>query len=460
MNHSVWLTLLPTAAVLGFAIVTRSTLAALVGGVVLGHLVLDGYGCVEAVSTSLVARLQTQTVAWVVLVCGLLGGLTHLLVRAGGTAAFARLIGSRIQTGRGGLLAAWLAGLMVFIDDYLNVLLVGGALRPVTDAARVPRERLAYVIDATAAPMCLLVPLSTWAVYVAGLLEGCGVAEPDAGLATYGRLVPYLFYGWFAVALVPLFAWGWLPAVGAMRAADERVAAGGSVAPPDSPREPEACEPPLSDGHLSDFVVPVAALIVGTVVSGSDALQGAVWALAAAVIWQGPLRRRMSVGDLTDTAARVIASMTPALATIVLAFMLQEVNDRLGLSELAINAVAPHVSPAALPAAAFVVASAISVASGSFWGTYAVALPIVIPLAKHAGGDPLLTAAAVISAGGFGSHACFFGDSTVLASQAAGCNNLAHARSQLPYALVGATLTTAAYALVGAWLGSGLPPGG
>ena len=454
MEFPAWQILLPTLVVLVVAVTTRSTLSALVGGILAGHLILDGSRCIAQASASLVDRLTSPTVAWVVLVCGLLGGLTYLLVRGGGMGALARLVGRHVTTGRGGLLVAWLAGLFIFIDDYLNVLLVGGSLRPVTDRLRVPRERLAYVIDATAAPVCLLVPLSTWAVYVAGLLEGCGMAEPGDGLAAYSRLIPVIFYGWAAVALVPLFACGLLPSWGAMRTADERVAAGGAVAPPDSPPESETSETGLPDGSLADFLIPVAALVVGTVAADTDALQGAVWASLAAAIWLGPVRRRMTAADLVDTTCRGIASMIPALATIVLAFMLQEVNTRLGLTELVIESVAPRVTAAALPAATFLTVAAITVASGSFWGTYAIVLPMVVPLAGEMGIDPTLTVAAVISAGGFGSHACFFGDSTVLASRAAGCNNLAHARSQFPYVLLGGGLSTVAY-LVAGWIAAG-----
>ena len=162
----------------------------------------------------------------------------------------------------------------------------------------------------------------------------------------------------------------------------------------------------------------------------------------------------MSASDLAETTCRGIGMMIPALATILLAFMLQALNARLGLTELVIEAVAPRLPAALLPAAAFVVVSAVTFASGSFWGTYAIALPILIPLSLEAGIPTGLTAAAVVSAGGFGSHACFFGDSTVLASQAAGCNNLTHARSQWPYVLLGAALATVAYLAVGLAFGS------
>ena len=456
MNPNTGTILLPTVTVLLVAVATRSTLPALAGGVLVGHVLLDGTGAIPALAESLTTQLTTPTVAWVVLVCGLLGAITQLLVRAGGTAAFAALVSSRVRTGRGGLLAAWAAGLAIFIDDYLNVLLIGGGLRPVTDRLRVPRERLAYVVDATAAPVCLLVPLSTWAIYVAGLLETSGAAAPGTGMAAYVGLVPWIFYGWFAVAIVPLFVCGWIPAWGAMRAADARVAAGGDVAPPDSPSEPETADGPLANETLGDFLLPVAALVGGTVLSGGDALQGAIWGLLAIVVQQGLVRRRMSAHAVAETACRGIGGMVPALATIVLAFMLQAINSRLGLTEFVIEAVTPRLPPALLPAAAFIVVSAVTFASGSFWGTYAIALPILVPLSLDAGMAPGLTVAAAISAGGFGSHACFFGDSTVLASQASGCNNLAHARSQLPYALLGAGLSTAAYVAMGLFQASSI----
>ncbi|MFM9024822.1 MAG: Na+/H+ antiporter NhaC family protein, partial [Planctomycetaceae bacterium] len=130
----------------------------------------------------------------------------------------------------------------------------------------------------------------------------------------------------------------------------------------------------------------------------------------------------------------------------------KDVNDRLGLTPLVLDAVRSRVSAATLPAAAFVALALVTFATGSFWGTYAVALPIVVPLARELHADLPLTLGAVVSAGAFGSHACFFGDTTVLASQAAGCENLAHAASQLPYVLLGAAITTAAYLACGTML--------
>jgi Na+/H+ antiporter NhaC len=445
-----WLCLLPTCVVIAAAIRLRTTLPAILLGVLTGHLLLDGPRGVATLADSLQRQLETPAVAWVVLVCGLLGALMQLLVLAGGTEAFTRLVVGRVQSGRAALVVAWLMGLVVFIDDYLNALLVGHAMRPVTDALRVPRERLAYVIDATAAPVCLLVPFSTWAVYVAGLLESTAAAEPGQGMALYLQVIPWAFYGWIAVVLVPATIFGWLPAWGAMRAADRRVADGGPVAPPGSPGDDAATSPrPIAGGRLADFLVPVAVLVAATLLSHADALHGVVWALGAAIVQQGLVRRRMSAGALADGIGGGLAAMVPAVATILLAFMLKDVNDRLGLTQFVIDGVAPWLRGPTMPALAFVALAGLTFATGSFWGTYAVALPIVVPLAREVGADQLAVIGAVVSAGGFGSHACFFGDTTVLASQASGCENLAHARSQLPYVLFGAVLTTAAYLAAG-----------
>jgi len=458
MQDAEWLAvrpIVPTVVVVAAAVVTRSTIAALVAGITVGHLLLDGMECVPALVKSLERQVRDPAVVWILLVCGLFGSLIHLLIRAGGTAAVTRLVTAHVRSGRGALMVAWVLGLAIFIDDYLNALLVGHAMRPITDRLRVARERLAYVIDATAAPVCLLVPLSTWAVYMSGLLESCGVAEAGGGMAVYLQLIPRTIYGWVAIALVPLVISGWIPAWGLMRVADDRVVEGGSVAPRGSPTGDEEQEPALAslvaNGRLVDFLVPVGVLVSATLLSGGDALQGVAWALATVALQQGLLQRRFSAAALADGACAGFASMVPALATIVLAFVVKDVNDRLGLTQLVIDAVGPLLDGRRLPALVFVSLSLVTMATGSFWGTYAIALPIVVPLAAQLGADSLLTIGAVVSAGGFGSHACLFGDTTVIASQAAGCENLAHAWSQLPYAVLGGVITTAAYLALGMW---------
>ncbi len=449
MADSIWLLLLPTLVVLGTAIVVRSTLPALIAGVVVGHVMLDGIGAIDGLADSLVRQLQDRSVAWVLLVCGLFGSLIRLLMVAGGVSACGRLVSRSVSSGPAALLVAWVLGLIVFIDDYLNALLIGHTMRPVTDRLRVPRERLAYVVDSTAAPVCLLVPLSTWAVYVAGLLESTGAAAPGEGMATYVTVIPFALYGWIAVLIVPLVVSGVLPSWGLMRRADERVAAGGDVAPPDSPSADALPEEEDSGGGLADFFVPIGVLVAATVLSGNDALRGVIWAVVAAAVQQIVVRRRTTVAHVADEACSGIEAMIPSLVTILLAFVLKDVNDRLHLTARVIDSLSPLLDARLLPAVAFAGLSMVTFATGSFWGTYAIALPIVLPLAATLGADQTLTIAAVVSAGGFGSHACFFGDTTVLASQASGCENLAHSWSQLPYSLLAAALSLIGFIVLG-----------
>jgi len=473
-RHGV-IALVPAASVIALALLTRRTLESLLGGTLLGFVLVGGWGFLGEFTDSLLRVMQDPTIAWVLLVCGLFGSLIRLLVSAGGADAFADALAARVQSRRAALLATWGLGLAIFIDDYLNALTVGSAMRRVTDRFGVPREMLAYVVDSTAAPVCVLLPLSTWAIYVGGLLEGEGLAAVGAGLNAYLEAVPYMFYGWVAIALVPLAAVGWLPPLGGMRAAERRAAAG-MLAPPGSPadpdgtgtgfalreaggqaaaaRSPESPRPtvaaPLDLPRLACFVLPLLLLIIATVATGIDALKGVIIALGVTSV-AFAVFRILPPARIGDDAVAGFASMLQALAIVVLSFMLKEVNDRLGLSEFVLDAVAPWMAPALLPALAFLSLSLLAFTTGSFWGVYAIAFPILVPLAVELGVSPPLTVAAVVSAGAFGSHACFYGDATVLSARAAGCDTMAHVTTQLPYAVLGGAISTGLFLLAG-WL--------
>lgn len=474
--------LVPAASVIALALLTRRTLESLLGGILIGFAIAGGWGLLGEFADSLLGVMQDPTIGWVILVCGLFGSLIRLLIRSGGADAFAHALASRVRSRRSALLATWGLGLAIFIDDYLNALTVGSAMRRVTDRFRVPREMLAYVVDSTAAPICVLVPLSTWALYVGGLLEGEGAAAVGEGLRAYIQAIPFMFYGWIAVGLVPLAAMGWLPPLGAMRRAEAR-ALTGRLAPPCSPVETgqagfedeqagfgtrvetdggaqggtgaatqggtDSDTPERVDfARLARFVLPLALLIFATVATGIDALKGVVIALGATCAAFAAFRI-LPPARIAEEAVTGFASMLHALAIVVLSFVLKEVNDRLGLTEFVLGTVSPWMAPALLPALAFVTLSLLAFATGSFWGIYAIAFPILLPLAIDLGVSVPLAVGAIVSAGAFGSHACFYGDATVLSSQASGCDTVAHVTTQLPYALLGGALTALLYLVLG-----------
>lgn len=437
--------LLPTAVVLGMAILTRRTIESLLAGTLVGLLMIDPTSVITRGSDILLGVLGNDTVTWIILVCGLFGSLIALLVKTGGVLSFGDTMARRIHTRHHSLLATWFLGLVIFVDDYLNALTISASMKKITDRFNISREKLAYIVDSTAAPICILVPFSTWAVFFAGLLEENDVTGNGMGL--YIEAIPYMFYAWVAAAIVPLVALGWIPDIGPMKTAEAR-AAGGQVIPQgvnDTTLEVDEDKP---RPHLLNFLLPIATLIFFTWYFEIDILRGVIVALAVMLVLIGS-QRLLSFHDTFDTALDGFKAMIMPLGTLVAGFTLKEVNDVLGLTDFVIATVQPLMTPGMLPAVVFVTMAFLAFATGSFWGLFAVALPIVLPLASSIDANMPLVVGALISASAFGSHACFYGDSTVLSAQGSGCTPMAHALTQLPYVLIAAAIATVVFLMVG-----------
>ncbi len=422
----------------------------LIIGALVGFVILAPRDPLTAFTDGMAAVMQNETVGWIILVCALFGSLITLLVRVGAAARFGDAASARIRTRGGSLAVTWLLGLAVFIDDYLNVLAVSSSVKRFTDRYRVSREMLAYVVDSTAAPVCILVPISTWAAYFSGLLEETGWAAPGRGLSLYIDAIPFMLYAWIAVALALLVGTGLVPAVGPMRKAERRARETGQVAPPgldEGKLEGETDQAAAERARPWHFVVPVVTLVAATWILDLDILKGVVVALGVTLaIVAGA--RLLRVRAALDTAMAGVLTMIIPLATVFGGFLLNEVNDGLGLTAYLIQAVEPLMTPRLLPAVTFLTMSLVAFATASFWGIFAVAVPIVLPLANAVGAEMPLVIGALISASAFGSHACFYGDSTVLASRGAGCGVVEHALTQLPYALAAAGLAAAGFLLL------------
>lgn len=430
-----FVTLLPTLLVLGLAIWSRRTLESVLAGALFAFFIMEGIGFLDAMAEATLATLMTEEVAWVMLVCGLYGGFIGLLVKGGGSYAFGRAVMSRIETKRGGLLATWGLGLVIFLDDYLNSLTVGATMKAVTDRFRTSRAMLAYVVDSTAAPLCLLVPLSSWGAYFASLLEQNGVAPEGQGLSVFIETIPYLFYPMVALLIVPLVALGIIPLLGAMRRAEEQAETGDLGVFEDNALAVEE----NARGGMSVFFFPIIAMVFFTVFPGIDLLRGVIAGILVTFVHYAVVRV-MPLGELFDTCIDGVKSMVPVLAMLLTLFVFVEANDRLGLTPYVIEAVSPFMTPQLLPVVVFITVSLLSFTTGSNWGVIAITMPIAFPLAQTFEVSIPLVMGALFSASGFGSHACFYSDSTVLSAQGAGCRTHEHAITQLPYALLGATV--------------------
>jgi Na+/H+ antiporter NhaC len=436
-----FIALIPTLSVLLLAVITHRTIESLMAGVVVGLLIIDPASVVPALAATALDVLADDTVRWVILVCGLLGSIIAILAKSGAAAVFGETFSTFVDSKRKSMLTTAVLGTAIFIDDYLNALAVSSSMRRITERYRVSREMLAYIVDSTAAPISLIVPISTWAVFFSALIVDNGLASEGEGLQTYISAIPYLFYPWAAMIIVFLVAGGVVPVVGPMKKAE----ADAEAQLPELPDDELHRE---SQANLWTFLVPMASLVGFTVYFDIDIFQGAIATLFVTiplVIFQ-----KAATGHETfDAAMEGFLHMLAPLATVFGGFMLKEVNDELGLTRYVIDAVLPFMTPGLFPVIVFLTMGFLGFATASFWGIFVIAFPIIIPLATAVDANMPLVLGAMLSASGFGSHACFYSDATVLAAKGSGCTPIAHAFTQFPYALMAAGVAAIGFLLAG-----------
>lgn len=445
----IW-SLVPPLVVVILAILTRRSIEPLLIGCVVGYLMIDWHSFPDNFLQSLIRTMQDESLVWVILVCGLYGALIHLMVQSGGALAFGRYMLRYIRTRRSSLLMSWLMGIVIFIDDYLNALVVGATMRKITDHFKVPREMLAYIVNSTSAPVCVIIPLSTWSIYIGKLIEDSGVVEKGGGFMGYVKTIPYNFYSWFAILIVVLFIFGIIPVFGRMKKAQRRVDETGVLAPPGSEALTQTGEIPadIEKSKPVYFFLPLLVLLVATISFDIDALKGVVTAVLFTIGYYW-VKKVLPYEQLFDSIFEGFKSMLFALAILVVSYILKNVGDEMGMTQYIIESLDGVVSKAYLPALVFISLGAIAFATGSSWGIYAIAIPLVVPLATALGANIWMVLGAVISAGTLGAHACFYSDATILTATGTECNNIEHALTQLPYALIAVALAIVCFLVAG-----------
>jgi len=458
-----WLALLPLALTLVLAFTTRSALVAMAVGAFAGSLMLGaapGIGFNELLQRS----LGNAEFIWICEIVVLIGVLFELFRRADVLSALAR----RIAVRRGGRrrieLTTWGMGFLI-VDDYFSPLLTGAVMRPMSDRAQIPREKLAFLLDATTASVCILVPFTAWGAYLASLIaaQGGPVRSAEQGLAVFIAAIPYNFYPMFLLLFALLIAAGWLPDFGPMRRAERRVRETGQLMRPGARplvTDDGVDTTPIADREpsiLLELAAPVVLLIgfgawtlvsTGAVKIVEAFLLADTWLLAA--LWlRGCFDR---VEDVAGIVVRGAASVAPALLIVALAYALNTVTAELGAAELLIDRYGDDLAEDRLVVLTFLLAAGMSFATGTSWGTFALMMPLSLPLAFEVSGGMIdstvyQTVAAVAGGGIFGDHASPVSDTSVLASVGAGSDHMDHVITQLPYALVVASLTVMAYAL-------------
>lgn len=458
------LSLLPLLVTLVLAFVTRSALIAMLAGTFAGTLMLGsapGIGLNELFQSS----LGNGDFIWICEIVVLIGILFELFKRAGVLGALARRFIGGSNNRRSVELSAWGMG-FVIVDDYFSPLLTGAVMRPMSDRVKIPREKLAFILDSTTASVCILVPFTAWGAYIASLIaaQGGAVGSVEEGLAVFIGAIKYNFYPMLMLLFTLLICAGVIPDFGPMRKAERRVTETGEVIRPganplvsagddaDVFEEVDGKKPSL----LLELLVPVLLLIgVGAwtlIETGSVKIVEAfmlanVWMFAVLAV-KGRFKSIVEVGDIIVSGTQ---SVMAALLIIALAYSLNAVTTELGAGQFIIDQFTSGLTPNSLVVITFLLTAAISFSTGTSWGAYAMMMPVALPVTfEFSGGEisPLVyqTVAAIAGGGIFGDHASPVSDTTVLSSVGAGSDHIDHVVTQLPYALLIATITTAIYA--------------
>ncbi len=442
------ITLLPPLLIIVFALITKKTFEALVLGGLVGCIIASGTGFFGTYLDFTFTTMEENT--WIILTVGIFGSYIAIMRKVRATSGFTSLVLKYSNTEKKSLMISWIMGIIIFVDEYLNVLTIGNVMRSVCDKQKTPREMLAYVIDSTGVPVCMLIPISTQAVYWAGMLEQeKELAFLGDGMDIFIKTIPFSFYAIAATVVVPLVILGVIPKLGAMKKAYQRTLETGMTYSEASRRfNLDVNDDAEEKNSLWDFFLPMIALVAGTFYFDIDLLYGVIIATAVASAMY-LIKKKITFSEFSEAFITGFAEMFLMFAIIISALTLQKVLAEIGMSDFIVNSAALYMSASLLPAMAFIIVALLSFVTGSCWGVPAVTLPIIVPLGMAVGADPVLTVAAILSSATFGAHACFYSDATVLSSSAAGIENMDHALTQIPYALLAGAVAIIGYLIAG-----------
>jgi Na+/H+ antiporter NhaC len=461
-----WTSLLPPLLAITLAITTRQVYLALMGGIWLGYSLLAGGNVLLGLAASIdaiVAVFASGSDAKVIIFTLVIGALITTIEASGGVRGFIAWLESR-RWADNGKRAQWLAfaiGVLIFIESNITVLVAGSVARPLVDRYRVAREKLAYIIDSTSAPICILIPLNAWGAFNLSLLEKAGVDDP---LAVFAQSVPLNLYAIVTVLLTAIvIARGWN--IGPMKAAEQRTLQGQvhwpQYAAITTPGEDTDEGRDLARNMVLPMVVLVLSMPLGLWITGDGNLArgsgstSVLWAVLAALATSWLLllgQRAMSVEKLTRLFLRGAGDLLPLALILLLALALGGVTRELGTGTWVAGLVPTDIAAALMLPAVFFCAAFIAFSVGSSWGTFAIMIPIAIPASSALGLPAAPFLAAVLSGGVFGDHASPISDTTVVSSLASGSDHVEHVRTQLPYALIAGMVAMSGFALMGIML--------
>lgn len=464
--------LVPPVVAIGLALITKEVYSSLFIGILVGGLFYSGFSFEGTVlhmfEDGFLSVLSDSYNVGILVFLVILGSIVALMNKAGGSAAFGRWAGSRIKTRVGAQLATIALGVLIFIDDYFNCLTVGSVMRPVTDKQKVSRAKLAYLIDATAAPVCIIAPISSWAAAVTGFVEG------EDGFSLFMQAIPYNYYALLTILMMITMV---LLKVefGSMATHEKNAAERGDLYT--TSQRPyagmENADKIIANGKVIDLVIPILSLILCCVIgmlytggffSGTDfvtsfsqsdasvglALGGFFGLLITVILYL--IRRVLSFHEIMSCIPEGFKAMVPAILILTFAWTLKAMTDSLGAAEFVYgitkNAAGGLMSM--LPAIIFLIGCFLAFATGTSWGTFGILIPIVVEVFANSNHELMIISISACMAGAVcGDHCSPISDTTIMASAGAQCEHVNHVSTQLPYAVLAAAISFVTYILAG-----------
>ena len=474
--------LVPPIVAIALALITKEVYSSLFVGILVGALFYSGFHfegtIVHLMQDGFIGVLSDSYNVGILIFLVILGAVVCLMNKAGGSAAFGRWAGSKVKSRTGTQLATILLGVMIFIDDYFNCLTVGSVMRPVTDKQNVSRAKRAYLIDATAAPVCIVAPISSWAAAVSGFVEG------EDGLSIFVRAIPFNFYA--LLTLVMMVGMVLMKVeFGPMRMHEKNALKGDLYTTEGRPYANAENEVPSTKGKVIDLVLPIISLVVCCVIgmiytggffsgenfitafSNSDASVGlaigSAFGLVITIVFY-VVRRVLPFRECMSCIPEGFKAMVPAIMILSFAWTLKAMTDSLGAAVFVSTAMESCAGSLMklLPAIIFLVGCGLAFATGTSWGTFGILIPIVVSIFQNSNPQLMIISISACMAGAVcGDHCSPISDTTIMASAGAQCDHVNHVSTQLPYAIVAAVVSFVTYIIAGfvqtAWIA--LPAG-
>lgn len=451
------LTLLPMLVLFVLIFTTKRMLLSVTAATITGSILLGGWKFAAVWLEKVQAAFSGGTLGYLYLLLALFGMLIALLDASGSVTEFAMWLSKYANTKRKALLITYILGWLIFVDDYLNNMAIATAMKKVCDSHRIPRTFLGYVINSTAAPVCIAIPISTWAVFYSGLFEDFGVTRGGSGADAYIAALPYMFYSWISLAVVLLVIFGVIPMLGVTKKHALLAEENGIVCPAEASYTGEPIKAPDFEAILAEnegkkahpwnFLIPLIVLVAVTLLTDINVMLGCMAAIAVTAILM-LTQRKVKLPKLLDNAYEGVTSMVAICTLITMTMTLVEVNTATGMADYVVETLKPFLNGAYLPALVFGFCAVYSYFGGGFWDMAMIFIAIVVPLANGLGVDPLPSCAALVCASAAGSTTYVCGDAVMVSSRAVDIKPYYQMQGTLPYAIISYILTTIAFLVV------------